>query len=527
MSQQEFIEKYAHLAMEQQQKYGIPASVILAQAVVESANGNSELARVHNNYFGIHAVKDWINRGDPTVSYTDDGQRVPFTKHASVEESFEYHSKFLLVNPRQYGKCFGLSATDADGWAKGISDGGYASNASYYTTLMNVIKSNGLTKYDQMAMEQARSQGKTCGYMRGNYNAVQPSQSTGRSSNGLFDFPIKDGWKMILTSDFGHRNTGIAGASTEHNGIDLRADHVPLQATECGGRIKEIDAVGNNKSGKHVIVEYERGEHKYTVSYCHMDSIAPGLKEGDIVNAGDRLGISGNSSYRDFSGGKPLDPHLHLTVRRDGEYYDPKKYLGEISALGGLDCEMVRKGGSNQDLLAESRADTLARMESDPNYLASQVAGKDSGRESGDLAQQTAGQQGQEKSGLTPETFHQFCMTHDNPLEWLAFLNSGGKEEGMAGGLGLGGGGGGDLIGDLIGMVIAGIVSLCSLDMLSGDGQESQDGQAPSADIDQAAVHQAQQSGINADKAKGYSSACFESHAPVQRSTSMGVVMRT
>ena len=144
MGKEAFFEQYKEFAIQQQIKYGIPASVTLAQAAIESSYGDNVAAKQANNFFGIHAVPAWLKRGDPVIYFNDASQRVPFTKHDSPEASFEYHSKFLLLNSRQYGRCFGLSATDADGWAKGICEGGYAERKpgkeyAYYNSMMAVI----------------------------------------------------------------------------------------------------------------------------------------------------------------------------------------------------------------------------------------------------------------------------------------------------------------------------------------------------------------------------------------------------
>ena len=86
--------------MEQMRRYGIPASVILAQGILESANGQSQLARNENNHFGIKATPSWLAAGGAYGVYTDDKPNEKFCKYATVADSYEHHSQFLMNNQR-------------------------------------------------------------------------------------------------------------------------------------------------------------------------------------------------------------------------------------------------------------------------------------------------------------------------------------------------------------------------------------------------------------------------------------------
>ena len=111
---QQYAEMYAEYAMEQMKRYGIPASVTLAQGILESSNGQSELSRLGNNHFGIKATKGWLKDGGEYLVYTDDRPDEKFCKYTSVGDSFEHHSKFLKENNR-YAACFSLSPDDYKG----------------------------------------------------------------------------------------------------------------------------------------------------------------------------------------------------------------------------------------------------------------------------------------------------------------------------------------------------------------------------------------------------------------------------
>lgn len=107
----DYAETYAEYAMEQMRRYGIPASVTLAQGIIESSNGQSQLARNENNHFGIKATQSWIAGGGKYGLYTDDKPNEKFCSYGSVSNSYEHHSQFLKNNQR-YAGCFKLSPDD-------------------------------------------------------------------------------------------------------------------------------------------------------------------------------------------------------------------------------------------------------------------------------------------------------------------------------------------------------------------------------------------------------------------------------
>lgn len=138
-----YIETYAWLAREQQDKYGIPASITLAQGLLESGAGKSELAQASNNHFGIKCHNDW--KGE-TVTYFDDGRNACFRKYKKVEDSYTDHSMFL-VNGARYRFLFELPLTDYKGWARGLQKAGYATDKQYADKLIRIIETYDLNKY--------------------------------------------------------------------------------------------------------------------------------------------------------------------------------------------------------------------------------------------------------------------------------------------------------------------------------------------------------------------------------------------
>ena len=138
----EYIGKYSEIAVEQQNLHKIPASITLAQGLVESAAGKGKLVSISNNHFGIKC-SDWTGQ---KVYADDDKRNECFRKYNSARESFEDHSQFLITRPR-YASLFGLDATDYKGWAHGLKAAGYATDERYAYKLIKLIEDYDLHKY--------------------------------------------------------------------------------------------------------------------------------------------------------------------------------------------------------------------------------------------------------------------------------------------------------------------------------------------------------------------------------------------
>lgn len=139
-----YISQYREIAIEQMDKYKIPASITLAQGLLESGAGKSSLARKSNNHFGIKCGGRWKGK---SVRYDDDAPRECFRAYSSVRESYIDHSKFLVSGPR-YAFLFRLDITDYKGWARGLKKAGYATDPSYANRLIQIIEDYSLYKYD-------------------------------------------------------------------------------------------------------------------------------------------------------------------------------------------------------------------------------------------------------------------------------------------------------------------------------------------------------------------------------------------
>ncbi|MBP3317476.1 MAG: glucosaminidase domain-containing protein [Alistipes sp.] len=143
-TKEEYIQRYKHIAIDHMERYGIPASITMAQGILESDSGNSNLARRSNNHFGIKCKKDW--KGD-RVYHTDDAPDECFRKYDTVEESYLDHAEFLDQSPR-YDSLFAYSTTDYHSWARGLKAAGYATAPDYAQRLVRIIEDNQLYLLD-------------------------------------------------------------------------------------------------------------------------------------------------------------------------------------------------------------------------------------------------------------------------------------------------------------------------------------------------------------------------------------------
>jgi len=146
-----YIERFKAIAIQEMNLYGIPASITLAQGLFESGSGNSDLAKIANNHFGIKCTSDWKGKS----YYKDDDQPNDcFRVYDKPEDSFRDHSEFL--KRKRYAALFELDKNDYVGWANGLKAAGYATNPQYPQLLINVIQKYNLDQYDRPEGEIAK-----------------------------------------------------------------------------------------------------------------------------------------------------------------------------------------------------------------------------------------------------------------------------------------------------------------------------------------------------------------------------------
>ncbi len=142
----EYVARFAPIAMAEMRKYGIPASIILAQGLLESNAGDSPLARTTNNHFGIKCFSRTCKKGH-CANFSDDSHKDFFIKYGNAWSSFRAHSEFLKKTKR-YRSLFQIAPTDYRNWAVGLEQSGYATDKQYAEKLLSLIQTLGLQRYD-------------------------------------------------------------------------------------------------------------------------------------------------------------------------------------------------------------------------------------------------------------------------------------------------------------------------------------------------------------------------------------------
>lgn len=146
-----YIDEFKAVAIEEMNAYGIPASITLAQGILESGSGNSDLAKYANNHFGIKCTSDWKGKN----YFRDDDQKNDcFRVYKDARESFKDHSEFL--KRKRYSPLFQLDKNDYKSWALGLKQAGYATNPKYPDLLINMIEKYQLYQYDQSESEKQK-----------------------------------------------------------------------------------------------------------------------------------------------------------------------------------------------------------------------------------------------------------------------------------------------------------------------------------------------------------------------------------
>ena len=141
---EQYVDLYKDIAVREMKRMGIPAAITLAQGLLETESGNSELVKKSNNHFGIKCKSNWTGEG---VTHDDDSLGECFRKYANAEDSYRDHSNFLRAG-KHYSFLFDLAPTDYKGWANGLKKAGYATNPKYPAILIRYIEQYNLQRYN-------------------------------------------------------------------------------------------------------------------------------------------------------------------------------------------------------------------------------------------------------------------------------------------------------------------------------------------------------------------------------------------
>ncbi len=300
ITREEYIDRYKHIAIAHQRRYGIPASITMAQGILESNSGNSTLARRSNNHFGIKCKSDWRGR---SVTHDDDAPNECFRAYDTVEASYEDHAEFLDSSPR-YDSLFLFSPTDYRSWARGLKGAGYATAHDYAPRLVKLIEDNKLYLLDGESGDYA-------------YIASQSSLPTERVEQRVAEDEAKidpNNFRIAVNSVGGYNiyKTNrvmyiVAKAGDSYRDIARVFDLSPSALRKFndldksasvlkGGEPLYIERKGTAWSGNTREHRVQRGESIYSIAQSYGVRVASlrrlnGMKSGDEVSEGVTINI--------------------------------------------------------------------------------------------------------------------------------------------------------------------------------------------------------------------------------------------
>lgn len=264
---EDYIRKYRGIAVEEMKKYHIPASITLAQGLLESGAGRSTLARKSNNHFGIKCGSSWDGR---TVRHNDDRRNECFRAYKHAKESYEDHSKFLRTGAR-YAFLFRLKITDYKGWARGLKKAGYATDPRYADRLIDIIELYDLDQYDRKGgLEWAEK-------------VTNPHQPY-LANEMLYIIARRGDTFKSLSDEFDISSRKLR-----------KYNELPKDYTFCGGEIIYLEEKRKKATKDHIVYVVKAGDSMYSISqmfgirlkYLYkmnkMDEDAPAPKVGDIL----------------------------------------------------------------------------------------------------------------------------------------------------------------------------------------------------------------------------------------------------
>lgn len=291
--QQSYIEKYSSLAVEEMYRTGVPASITLAQGLLESGNGQSRLAVKGNNHFGIKCHNTWTGA---KVYHDDDRKGECFRKYDSPEESFRDHSDFLRYRDR-YKFLFDLELTDYRSWAYGLKTAGYATDPKYPEKLIRLIEEYELYEYDLQKPEPTHNVEPQVPVSPTVIEQVQPLSSRQRE---IFSFALSrqmyslNGVPFVYASE-GETYASIAKANRlflkeilKFNDLKEEKDLVPGTVVYLQKKKKKA-AAGLEKYVVEGSQDLRSISQRFAIrldKLCKLNDIAPDhvLRDGDVLN---------------------------------------------------------------------------------------------------------------------------------------------------------------------------------------------------------------------------------------------------
>lgn len=329
MTPQDYIDQYKDLAISEMKRSGVPAAITLAQGILETESGNSDLLKRSNNHFGIKCKSNWTG---PSVSHDDDAQGECFRAYDNAEASYRDHSDFLR-NSSRYSFLFDLDPADYKGWAYGLKKAGYATNIKYANTLISYIEQYNLEQYTLAGMLHGLN-GDEYKIAQGNISPEKtlPVTSDAVPSNSWIIYTLNR--TKAINADAGTSLLAIAEKfhvrlsklleynDLESDGILQNAQIIFLEKKPVSG---EQPSVTINTQKSAYTVSQENGIQ--LVSLCAYNN----LKRSDNIASGTTVYLQPQSNAQTQQ--KTKETVYHVVAPKEGLYGISKKYSVSVDQL--------------------------------------------------------------------------------------------------------------------------------------------------------------------------------------------------
>lgn len=299
-SRQDYISKYSPWAVDEMKRTGIPASITMAQGILESGDGNSTLARKANNHFGIKCHSDWKGK---SFRHDDDKRNECFRKYNSAMDSYRDHSDFLTGKQR-YASLFDLKPTDYKAWAKGLKKAGYATHPEYAGLLIKIIESNELYRLDSGDVPTQAQPAKpdSVGVSTGATTAAATAAAGSGSTSFSNEFNIPSGERKLR--NINRIEYVLARTGDTYNSISREFEKMPWELPKYNEQDRDAELFAGQiiflqpkrkqaeKGFDHYVVK--DGENLWWISQLYGIKLASlrtlnELKEGEEPGSGTKL----------------------------------------------------------------------------------------------------------------------------------------------------------------------------------------------------------------------------------------------
>ncbi len=342
ISIQEYIDTYKDLAIREMKRMGVPASITLAQGILETENGNSALVKKSNNHFGIKCKNSWSGG---SVSHDDDAIGECFRKYGSAEESYRDHSNFLRGSER-YAFLFKLAPTDYKGWAHGLKKAGYATNPKYPEILIRHIEEYNLNQYTLDGNSEVPLFDPSV--HEDDKEIKQPGTVSSDGSTGIHDKSQFNGLKAV----FAPTGTSLLAIATQFD-ISL-SKLLEYNDLENDGLLQEeswIFLEKKRKEGKRDSYTTTAEMSVYEISQANGIQLSylleyNGLQKNDRVKAGKLIRLKALDEVKEAVADSQKG-RIHKVQAKEGLYSISKKYhvtIAELKEWNQLDSDDLHIG---------------------------------------------------------------------------------------------------------------------------------------------------------------------------------------